>query len=62
MGQDLLLALALVMVLEGLMPALNPGGWKRAMQQLGELPDRSIRTVGIVLIVLGGFLFHAVGG
>ncbi|MGK7294431.1 MAG: DUF2065 domain-containing protein [Candidatus Wenzhouxiangella sp. M2_3B_020] len=60
MLEDLLLAFALVLVLEGLLPALNPGGWRRAVEQLGGLPDRSIRTFGIVMIIAGALLFHLV--
>lgn len=57
---DLLLAFALVLVLEGLLPALNPDGWRRAVEQLGALPDYAIRRFGIVMIVAGALLFHLV--
>ncbi|MDX1625630.1 MAG: DUF2065 domain-containing protein [Wenzhouxiangellaceae bacterium] len=60
MGQDLLLALALVMVLEGLMPALSPRAWRNAVEQLSGLSDRAIRITGAGLIVVGALLFHAV--
>ena len=43
MLEDLLVAMALVLILEGLLPALNPRGWRRAMEQLGTLSDRAIR-------------------
>lgn len=58
MLDDLLLAFALVLVLEGLLPALSPDGWRRAVQQLAELPDASIRRFGIVMIGVGALLFH----
>ncbi|MDT8409542.1 MAG: DUF2065 domain-containing protein [Wenzhouxiangellaceae bacterium] len=60
MAHDLLLALALVLVLEGLLPALSPRRWRQAVQQLGTLPDRSIRRFGIAMIVLGALVFHFV--
>ncbi len=60
MLDDLLLAFALVLVLEGLMPALNPRGWRSAMEQLGTMPDRLIRRFGIVMIAGGAVLFHLV--
>lgn len=60
MLDDLLVAFALVLVLEGLMPALNPRGWRSAVEQLGTLPDRRIRRFGIVMIVGGALLFHLV--
>lgn len=55
---DLLLAFALVLVIEGLLPALNPGGWRRAVEQLSALPDRNIRRFGVVMIIVGALLFH----
>lgn len=58
MLEDLLLAFALVLVLEGLMPALNPGAWRRAVEQLAALPDRTIRRFGVVMIVAGALLFQ----
>lgn len=60
MVEDLLVALALVLVLEGLLPALNPRRWRGAMEQLGSLSDRVIRRFGIVMIVVGALLFHLV--
>jgi len=57
---DLLVAMALVLILEGLLPALNPRGWRRAMEQLGTLSDRAIRRFGIVMIVFGALLFHLI--
>lgn len=57
---DLFLAFALVMVLEGLLPALNPGSWRRAVAQLAALPDRAIRGFGVAMIVTGALLFHLV--
>ncbi len=60
MLEDLILAFALVLVLEGLLPALNPDGWRRAVEQLGALPDRVIRSIGIVMLVAGALLFNLV--
>jgi len=47
------MALALVLVLEGLLPALNPGGWRRMFEQLLQLPDHQIRTFGLISMVAG---------
>jgi uncharacterized protein YjeT (DUF2065 family) len=59
MLQDLLLAVGLLLVLEGLLPALNPRGWRSAMEQLGTLSDSAIRSTGIGMIVAGGLIFLA---
>ena len=58
MLNDLLLVLALVLILEGLMPALNPGGWTRMIEQISQLPERTIRIGGMVMIVAGFVLFQ----
>jgi len=38
-GDTFWLALALVLILEGLFPFISPGGWKRMFQQLLELHE-----------------------
>jgi hypothetical protein len=58
MLDDLLLAFALLLVLEGLLPALNPGGWRRAIEQIAAQSDQTIRTFGIVMLGAGALLFH----
>ncbi len=50
---ELLSALALVAVLEGLFLFLAPGGWKRAAAQLHALPNARLRAIGAVVVVLG---------
>lgn len=47
------IALALLLVLEGLMPAIHPQGWRRMFTQLLQLSDQQIRQVGLVSMVLG---------
>lgn len=47
------IALALLLVLEGLMPAIHPQGWRRMFTQLLQLDDQQIRQVGLVSMVLG---------
>lgn len=55
-GFDLLwVALALVLVIEGLLPFLNPSGWRAAMQRALQLSDGQIRFFGLVCL-LGGTL------
>lgn len=53
MSGDLLAALCLVLVLEGLMLFGAPGWWKRMAEQMQTLPERSLRTYGAVMAVIG---------
>ena len=48
-------ALALVLVIEGLLPFLSPSGWRRMFQQLLQLQDGQLRFFGLCSI-LGGLL------
>jgi len=51
--EDLLAALALVLVIEGLMPLLAPRIWRESFRKLVELSDGQLRFVGLVSIALG---------
>ena len=50
---ELLSALCLVAVLEGLFLFIAPGGWKQAAAQLSALPDQKLRALGAVVVGLG---------
>ena len=50
---DLWAALCLVAVLEGLVLFASPGGWKRAAEQLQQMPDEHVRRVGGIVLALG---------
>jgi uncharacterized protein YjeT (DUF2065 family) len=49
-------ALALVLVIEGLMPFLLPGGWKRTVAQIIQLSDGQVRFFGLCSLLFGLFL------
>ena len=57
---DLLAALALVLVLEGMWPFLAPEHWRNTLRQLSELPGGSLRMAGLVGMVLGLVLLNLV--
>lgn len=49
----LALALALVLVLEGLGPLLYPRAWRKMVASLSQLPDNLLRRFGGGLVVAG---------
>jgi uncharacterized protein YjeT (DUF2065 family) len=59
---DLWAACALYLVLEGLMPFANPGGMKRALAQLSQLDERTLRIAGFLSMVAGAVLLYLVRG
>lgn len=58
MWSDLWVALALLLVLEGVLPALSPRNYRKAMLNVVQLDDRSLRTTGLVLMVVGAILVY----
>lgn len=50
---DLLAALCLVLVIEGLFLLAAPGAWKRMAAQLTATPERALRIGGGVMVVVG---------
>ena len=62
MSDAMWLSLALLLVIEGLMPAINPGGWRRMFEQILRLQDHQIRAVGLVSMVAGLVLLWLVQG
>ena len=51
--QDVFTALALMLVLEGILPFLSPKHFRNYVQSIAELSDKAIRIVGLVVIGLG---------
>ncbi len=53
MWHDFLVALALLMIIEGIYPFLSPAGMRNMMRMVAEMDDRSLRMVGLVSMLLG---------
>lgn len=53
MGDSWLLALALVLIIEGLLPFLSPGTWRKVFEQVLRLTDGQIRFFGLMSLVAG---------
>lgn len=46
-------ALALVMVIEGILPFAAPVRWRSAIVQLAQMSDRSLRIMGLLSMAAG---------
>ena len=53
MDSSIWLALALVLVFEGLLPFLSPTSWRKAFEQALQLSNGQIRFFGLCSVVLG---------
>ncbi|WP_206483131.1 DUF2065 domain-containing protein [Thalassotalea sp. G2M2-11] len=49
----LLTALALALIIEGLIPALFPNKWRAYVLKLAQETPQSIRSLGITIIIIG---------
>ena len=56
MGSDLLTALALVLIIEGLLPGLAPSTWMKVMQDAAKMGPQGIRIAGIISMLAGALL------
>ncbi|WP_422013255.1 DUF2065 domain-containing protein [Roseateles sp.] len=50
---ELLLALALMMVVEGVMPLVSPRRWRDVFSRLLAMSDGQIRFIGLASMVMG---------
>lgn len=60
MLHDLLVALSLVMIIEGIWPFLSPGSFRRLLAMVALESESSIRLVGLISMVAGLGLLYLV--
>ncbi|HTP62784.1 MAG TPA: DUF2065 domain-containing protein [Burkholderiales bacterium] len=53
MGTTLLMAFALMLVIEGLFPFLAPSAWRETFRRLMQLTDGQIRFFGLTSMLAG---------
>jgi uncharacterized protein YjeT (DUF2065 family) len=53
MGTTLLMALALMLIIEGLLPFLAPGLWRDTFRRITQMTDGQIRFVGLSSMLVG---------
>lgn len=56
LGEALFGAFALMLVLEGLLPLLSPGGWRSAFTRALQMTDGQIRFIGLLSVAAGTLL------
>lgn len=55
---DLLSALGLMLILEGMLPFASPSGWRNMMRQVGSAPDSNLRAIGAVSMIAGLLILY----
>jgi uncharacterized protein YjeT (DUF2065 family) len=59
---ELFSALALVMIIEGIIPFISPQGYKNTMQQMLAMPESTLRVVGFGLMFVGAMSLFFIRG
>lgn len=57
---DLWVATALMLIIEGLLPFLSPDGLRRALITMVQMSDRALRITGLVSMIIGVALLYLV--
>ncbi len=60
MWESIIPALALVLVIEGMLPFLSPKSWRDAMLQAARLPDNVLRSLGFFSMLAGVVILYLV--
>jgi hypothetical protein len=60
MWRDLFVALALLLVLEGILPFLNPSRMRRTLLLISDMTDSQLRFAGISSMLIGITLLYIV--
>jgi hypothetical protein len=58
MTDSLLAAVALMLVIEGLLPLLLPAAWRDTFRRLIELSDGQLRFIGLASMLAGLLLLY----
>jgi uncharacterized protein YjeT (DUF2065 family) len=62
MWHDVLVVLALVMVIEGLLPFLSPRSWRKMVFSVAQQADRPLRIMGLISMLVGAGILYWVNG
>lgn len=61
MGATLMMAFALMLILEGIVPFIAPAAWRDTFLRLARLGDGQIRFVGLSSMLVGLVLLFVFG-
>lgn len=53
-------ALALLLIIEGMLPFLSPAWLRKSLAQIAEMDDRMLRTIGFISMLMGLALLYFV--
>ena len=51
--QDLIIAVGLLFVFEGIFPFLSPEKWRDFVRQIATQSDKNLRVMGLIFMIVG---------
>ncbi|NQV69558.1 MAG: DUF2065 domain-containing protein [Pseudohongiella sp.] len=60
MWHDLSVAFCLMLVIEGIIPFVNPGRWRKMLLMLDQIDDNTMRMIGLGSMLVGTTLLYIV--
>jgi uncharacterized protein len=60
MWHQLGIAVALLLVIEGIFPFISPSAMRRILQTISQMPDQPLRFAGLTSMLLGLVLLYLV--
>jgi len=60
MLQDLAVAVCLMLVIEGIMPFVAPGRWRKMLEAIESVDDSTVRVIGLCSMLAGTILLYII--
>lgn len=60
MWQELLTALSLFLILEGIIPFISPSKYRNFVERMSQLEDGNLRFIGLVSMLIGLLLLFLI--
>ena len=60
MLETFLMAFALMLILEGILPFISPRTWRETFKKMTEIQDGQLRFIGLTSMLIGLAIFIAV--
>ncbi len=60
MWDELWLAIALLLIIEGIMPFINPAGIRRMLVMIIEMDDNALRVGGLASMIIGLLILYTI--
>jgi uncharacterized protein len=60
MWHDLAVAFCLMLVIEGIIPFISPGRWRKMLMMLDQIDDSTMRMFGLASMLAGTALLYII--